>query len=59
MAITFPSERIERSILFIRGHKVRVDTVLAELYEVPVKVLNQAGLAAADCLFFNWIGLSH
>ena len=39
---TFPTERIERSILLIRGHKVLVDRDLAELYQVPVKVLNQA-----------------
>ena len=39
---SFPTERIERSILLIRGHKVLVDRDLAELYQVPVKVLNQA-----------------
>ena len=39
---TFPTERIERSILLLRGHKVLVDRDLAELYQVPVKVLNQA-----------------
>ena len=42
MATTLPSERIERSILLIRGQRVMLDTDLAELYEVPVKVLNQA-----------------
>ena len=36
------SARIENSIFLIRGQKVLVDTDLADLYEVPVKVLNQA-----------------
>ena len=42
MATTFPPERIEKSILLIRGQKFMLDTDLAELYEVPVKLLNQA-----------------
>lgn len=37
-----PAERIERRILLIRGQKVMLDFHLAELYEVPTKVLNQA-----------------
>jgi hypothetical protein len=37
-----PSERIERAILVIRGHKVMLDADLALLYDVEVKVLNQA-----------------
>ncbi len=37
-----PIERIERHILLIRGHKVMLDSDLAELYGVGVKVLNQA-----------------
>jgi hypothetical protein len=37
-----PAERIERAILLIRGQKVLLDRDLAELYEVPTKVLNQA-----------------
>jgi hypothetical protein len=37
-----PSERIEQSILLIRGLKVMLDADLAELYGVPTKVLNQA-----------------
>ena len=37
-----PAERIEREILLIRGHKVMLDRDLAELYEVPTKVLNQS-----------------
>jgi len=35
-------ERIEQTILFIRRHRVMLDTDLAELYGVPTKVLNQA-----------------
>ena len=42
MATTFPTERIERSIFLIRGQKIMIDADLAELYEIPVKVLNQA-----------------
>jgi len=42
VAIQASIERIERSILLIRGHKVMLDVVLAELYGVPAKVLNQA-----------------
>lgn len=37
-----PAERIERSILLIRNHKVMLDHDLAVLYEVPTKVLVQA-----------------
>jgi len=37
-----PIERIERSILLIRGHKVMLDRDLAYLYRVTTKVLNQA-----------------
>ena len=37
-----PRERIEKTILVIRGHKVIVDADLAELYGVSTKVLNQA-----------------
>jgi phage regulator Rha-like protein len=36
-----PIEKIERSILFIRGQKVMLDADLAELYGVSTKVLNQ------------------
>ena len=35
-------ERIEKQILFVRGHKVMLDSDLADLYGVPTKVLNQA-----------------
>lgn len=37
-----PIERIARAILLIRGQKVMLDEALAALYEVEVKVLNQA-----------------
>ena len=36
------TERIERAILVLRGHKVMIDADLAMLYEVPTKVLLQA-----------------
>jgi hypothetical protein len=39
---TVPMERITQSILLIRGQKVMLDSDLAELYEVEIKVLNQA-----------------
>jgi len=41
MATTFPTERIERSILLIRDHKVLLDVDLAALYGVPTKRLNE------------------
>ncbi len=37
-----PLERIESRIYFVRGEKVMLDADLAELYEVALKVLNQA-----------------
>jgi hypothetical protein len=37
-----PAERIAQTILLIRGHRVILDEHLAVLYEVEVKVLNQA-----------------
>ena len=36
------AERIERSILVLRGHKVLLDADLAKLYGVETKVLLQA-----------------
>ena len=36
-----PIERIERLILLIRGHKVMLDSDLAELYGVTTKRLNE------------------
>ena len=38
----FPVERIERSILALRGMRVMLDEALARLYGVEVRVLNQA-----------------
>jgi hypothetical protein len=38
----FPVERIERSILALRGMRVMLDEDLARLYGVEVRVLNQA-----------------
>jgi hypothetical protein len=37
-----PVQELERRIFLIRGHKVMIDSDLAELYGVPTKVLNQA-----------------
>jgi len=37
-----PREQIEQAILAIRGHRVMLDTDLANLYGVSTKVLNQA-----------------
>ena len=37
-----PVERIQKLILLLRGQKVMLSQHLAELYGVPVKVLNQA-----------------
>ena len=37
-----PSDRIERSILLVRGHKVLLDNGLADLYGVETRVLVQA-----------------
>ena len=35
-------EQVQRRILFLRGHKVMLDSDLAELYGVETKVLGQA-----------------
>ena len=35
-------ERIEKQILLLRGHKVMLDSDLANLYGVSTKALNQA-----------------
>ena len=35
-------EQVQRRILFLRGHKVMLDSDLAELYGVETKALNQA-----------------
>ena len=40
--VVVPMERISQAILLIRGHKVMLDSDLAELYGVATKVLIQA-----------------
>ncbi len=40
--LEIPTDRIEKAILLIRGHKVRLDRDLAELYGIATKALNQA-----------------
>ncbi len=40
--LPIPVERIEQTILLVRGHKVILDEDLAALYGVKTKVLNQA-----------------
>jgi hypothetical protein len=40
--IKIPVERLEKSILLIRGEKVMLDRDLAELYGVETRVLNQS-----------------
>jgi hypothetical protein len=42
MTELIPIERIERSILLIRGQKVMLDRDLAQLYGVETRILNQA-----------------
>jgi hypothetical protein len=42
MKALIPVEMIERKIYLIRGHKVMIDSDLAELYGVKTKVLIQA-----------------
>ena len=41
VAQTIPVEQVERKIYWIRGHKVMVDSDLAELYGVTTKRLNE------------------
>jgi len=40
--LMIPDERIEKTILLIRGQKVIIDADLAELYGVTTKALNQS-----------------
>lgn len=42
MSELIPTERIEKRILLLRGHKVMLDSDLAELYEVEISNLNKA-----------------
>ncbi len=56
MKAIVPVEMIEKKILLIHGEKVMIDADLADLYEVPVKTLNQAvkrniGRFPADFMF--------
>jgi hypothetical protein len=39
--LMIPDERIEKTILFVKGQKVIIDADLAELYGVTTKRLNQ------------------
>ena len=41
MIIPVPAERIEKTIRIIRGHRVMLDTDLADLYDVEVKQLKR------------------
>lgn len=40
--MTVPSGHVEKRIFVIRGHRVMLDSDLAELYGVPTKRLNEA-----------------
>lgn len=42
MSNVIPIERIERTILLVRGHKVILDRDLAALYDVATRGLNKA-----------------
>ena len=46
--LLIPIERIEQSILLIRGHRIMLDRDLAILYGVSPKVLNQAAKRHRD-----------
>ena len=56
MSVLVPRERIEQTILLIRGHRVMLSTNLADLYAVEPRVLIQAvkrnrGRFPADFMF--------
>lgn len=42
MSAVFPSERIEKTILLLRGHKIILDRDLAAMYGVSTRDLNRA-----------------
>jgi phage regulator Rha-like protein len=42
MSVELSSKEIGRRIYFIRGHRIMLDSDLAELYQVPTKQLNLA-----------------
>ena len=55
--VTIPMERVENRILTIRGHRVMVDTDLAEVYGVPTKRLNEQVKRNADLSSRNTVRL--
>jgi hypothetical protein len=52
--MTVPIERVGTRILSIRGHRVMVDTDLAEVYGIPTNALNQARKRNALCPIRHW-----
>jgi hypothetical protein len=54
-ASIIPAERIERSIYLIRGHKVMLDSDLAELYGVETFNLNKAVRRNLDRFPFDFM----
>lgn len=42
MSAVFPSERIEQTILLLRGHKIILDRDLAAMYGVSTRDLNKS-----------------
>ena len=42
MSAVFPSERIEQTILLLRGHRIILDRDLAAMYGVSTRDLNKA-----------------
>ena len=46
--MTLPMVRVEDRILSVRGHRVMVDTDLAEIYGVPTKRLNEQVMRNAN-----------
>jgi len=48
MSALIPRERIEQTILLIRGHKVMLDSDLAHLYGVTAGRLNEAVKRSKD-----------
>ena len=41
MSIPVPADRIDQTIRIVRGHRVMLDTDLADLYGVTIKHLNE------------------
>ena len=42
MGLPVPSEKVDQAIRLVRGHRVMLDSDLADLYAVSTKVFNQA-----------------